>query len=100
VLLGASLAERLSLPAHTDTVAISSANKDSLAIDVYQHAESTGQPITLGLVERHLDELRSHEPECVCGLCTAAAGVDAPSVLYVVRRWASGIAATRRRAVR
>ncbi len=43
-----------------------------VAIDVFQRAEATGQPITLGLVERRLDELRSHEPECACGLCTAA----------------------------
>jgi hypothetical protein len=81
-------------------VALSSANKDKLAIDVYQHAESTGQPITLSLVERRLDELRGHESECVCGLCTAAAGVGAPGVLYVVRRWGAGIAASRRRAMR
>jgi hypothetical protein len=81
-------------------VALWSANKDKLAIDVYQHAESTGQPITLSLVERRLEELRSHEPECPCGLCTAAAAAGAPAVLYVARRWASGIAATRRRAAR
>jgi hypothetical protein len=98
--VGASLAERLSLPTHTDPVAISSGNKDRLAIDVFQHAESLGEPITLNLVERRLDELRGHEPGCACGLCTAAAGVGAPSVLYVVRRWAGGIAASRRRAMR
>ena len=43
-----------------------------VAIDVFQRAEATGQPITLGLVERRLDELRSQEPECACGPCTAA----------------------------
>jgi hypothetical protein len=79
--VGASFTEPVSPPTHTDTVAISSGNKDRLAIDVFQHAESLGEPITLNLVERRLDELRSHEPECVCGLCTTAAGVAAPGVL-------------------
>jgi hypothetical protein len=81
-------------------VGLSSANKDKLAIDVYQHAQATGQPLTLSLVERRLEELLGHEPACPCGLCTAAAAVGAPGVLYVARRWAGGIAATRRRAAR
>ena len=66
-----------------------------VAIDVFQRAEATGQPITLGLVERRLDELRSHEPECACGLCTAASEMRASRVLYVARGWAGGVAATR-----
>jgi hypothetical protein len=56
---------------HTDKVRVQEA-AELVAIDVFQRAEATGQPITLGLVERRLDELRSHEPECACGLCTAA----------------------------
>jgi hypothetical protein len=71
-----------------------------LAIDVYQHATATGQPITLGTVERRPDELRGHEPECGCGLCSAAATARAMGVWYVVRGWAGRIAATRRRAQR
>jgi hypothetical protein len=37
------------------------AQRERLAIDVYRHAEETGPQITLGFVERRLDELRSHE---------------------------------------
>jgi hypothetical protein len=81
-------------------VAVWSANKDKLAIDVYQHAEATGQPITLSLVERRLDELRSHEPECAWGLCTAASEMRASRVFYVARGWVGGVAATRRLAMR
>jgi hypothetical protein len=69
-------------------------------IDVYRCAETTGEQITLGLVERHLDELRSHQPDCQCGLCTAAHAARPSGVFYVASRWAGGIAATRRRAVR
>lgn len=75
-----------------------SRNQDRLALDAYRHAEETRQQITLGLVERRLDELRAHEPSCECGLCTAAASVAAVSVWGLARGWAGGIAATRRRA--
>jgi hypothetical protein len=73
-------------------------NEDKLAIDCYRHAEETGERITLGFVERHLDELRSHDPACGCGLCAAAHAVRASGVYYVAHRWAGGIAATKRRA--
>jgi hypothetical protein len=68
-----------------------SVNEDRLAIDVFNHAEATGQPITLGMVERHLDELRSHDPACGCGLCAAAHSARAPGVYFVAKRWAGGI---------
>jgi len=75
-------------------------NEDRLAIDVYQRAQSTGQQLTLGLVEHRLDELRGHDPSCGCGLCVPAATARANGVWWVVRGWAGGIAATRRRAAR
>jgi hypothetical protein len=42
----------------------SSVAEDTLAIDIYRHAEETGEQITLGTVERRLSELLSHEPGC------------------------------------
>jgi len=81
------------------TVAVS-VNEDKLAIDVYQHAQRIGEAVTLGTVERRLEELRSHCPNCPCGLCTAAAKVRASRVWYVVRGWGAAIEATRRRAKR
>jgi hypothetical protein len=71
-----------------------------LAIDVFRHAEEMDARITPGFVERRLNELRAHDTTCACGLCTAAAAMRAHSVWYVVRGWAGGIAATRRRALR
>ncbi|HYB39296.1 MAG TPA: hypothetical protein VEF72_28630 [Mycobacterium sp.] len=35
--------------------------EDTLAIDVYRHAEETGKPITLGVVDRRLGELPGHQ---------------------------------------
>jgi hypothetical protein len=50
------------------------------------------------MAERLLDKLRVHEPPCACGLCTGAAAVRTGGLWHVVRGWAGGIAATRRRA--
>jgi hypothetical protein len=37
------------------------------------NAEATGQPVTLGMVERRFAELASHQPDCLCGLCDGGA---------------------------
>jgi hypothetical protein len=84
---------------HTVTVP-ATWNEDRIAIDVYRRAQQTGEPITLGTVERHIDELLSRPPDCPCGLCTAAAAVRDWGVWLVIRRWQSGVAATRRRSAR
>jgi hypothetical protein len=73
-------------------------NEDRIAIAIYRSA--AGQPITLGAVEQALEQLLAHPPDCDCGLCTAAATVRPYGVWQVVRRWQSGVAATRRRAAR
>jgi hypothetical protein len=73
---------------------------DKLALDIYNHAQATGEPITLGMVERRFAELCSHEPGCACGLCAAAATVRPLGVYRIASVWQGSIAATRRRAVR
>lgn len=35
-----------------------------IAIDVYKAAETTGQRITLAMVEQRLSDLLGHEPAC------------------------------------
>ena len=82
-LFGASLTGSSTAPRHTDTVA-ATRNEDKLAVDVYRRAETTGEKVTLGFVERHLDELRSHPPDCLCGLCTA--GPRGASIRGLLRR--------------
>lgn len=82
------------------TAVAASTAEDRLAVDVFTRAEHTGQPVTLGLVERRLEELRAHPAGCRCGLCDAAASVRPAGVLRVVLGWSAGIAATRRRAAR
>jgi hypothetical protein len=72
-------------------------DEDKLALDVYQYARATGEPLTLATVERRLQELRAHKPGCACGLCEAADSVRASGVWYVVRGWLGGITAMRRR---
>jgi hypothetical protein len=75
-------------------------NEDMIAVDIYRRAEESGEPITLGTVERRLSELLAHEPGCPCGLCTAAASVRPQGVWWIVRAWVGGVNATRRRARR
>ena len=73
------MSEPNTLPRHTDIVA-ASVNEHRVAIAVFEHAQRTGERITLGVVERYLDEFRSHEPSCECGLCAAASRVRASGV--------------------
>ena len=68
-----------------------------LALDQF----NTGaRQITLGDVEHHLRQLRSHSPECRCGRCQAAAIVRADRVLMIVRAWQRQQRATRVRGMR
>jgi hypothetical protein len=80
----------------TLTAVAATLNEDKLAIDVYSHAEATGQPVTLGLVERRLDELRSHDPDCGCGLCTACARGSKPRTRAALPWSVAGTAANSR----
>jgi hypothetical protein len=71
-----------------------------VAIDVYQRADKTGQPVTLAMVERRVAELLGHTPTCRCRLCEAAGKVQVGHVYRIASAWQGCIAATRRRGAR
>jgi hypothetical protein len=71
-----------------------------VAIDVFQAADKTRQPITLAIVERRVAELLAHTPACRCRLCEAAGKVQVVHVWKIASAWQGCISATRRRAVR
>jgi hypothetical protein len=75
-----------------DTVGVM-LNEDKLAIDVYQYSHATGQPITLGLVDRRLAELAGHR-QCGCGLCESARRVRPFGVYRVASAWERSTSAT------
>ena len=54
-----------------------------VALDVFQHADATGERLTLGTVERRLAELRSHPPDCECGVGRVADRVTARGVHWI-----------------
>jgi hypothetical protein len=74
--------------------------EDTLAISLFSHAEETGQPITLGLAEKWLSGLLSHDAGCGCGLCEPARRAGPFGVYRVASAWERSMAATKRRARR
>jgi hypothetical protein len=68
---------------------------DLIAVDVFNAAQSTGQPLTMVLVRRVVDGLLAHPPECGCGRCEAAAIARVGDVLNIASGWQRAIAATK-----
>ena len=53
---------------------------EAIAAEIYRQCECSGQPVTMSVINRALNQLRSHRPACKCGLCEAAAKVKADRV--------------------
>ena len=68
---------------------------DLIAVDVFNAAQSTGEPVTMVLVRRVVDGLLAHPPECGCGRCEAAAIARVGDVCNIASGWQRAIAATR-----
>ena len=68
---------------------------DLIAVDVFNAAQSTGEPVTMVLVRRVVDGLLAHPPECGCGRCEAAVIARVGDVLNIASGWQRAIAATR-----
>jgi hypothetical protein len=79
-----------------------------VALEIFRQCESSGQPLTMPMIERALHQLRAHRHDCGCGLCAAAAQASADAVYQVATMWQQGrwprpwtrTAVTRRRAMR
>ena len=68
---------------------------DLIAVDVFNAAESTGEPVTMVLVRRVVDGLLAHPAECGCGRCEAAAIARVADVWNIASGWQRAIAATK-----
>ena len=73
---------------------------DLAAVGVFNAAKVTGEPVTMALVRRVVDDLRTHPPGCGCGHCEGAAIARDEEVWRIASAWQKAIAATRRRAAR
>jgi hypothetical protein len=68
---------------------------DLVAVDVFNAAEATGEPVTMALVRRLVDGLLTHPPECGCGRCEAAAIARVGDVWKIASGWQRAVAATK-----
>jgi hypothetical protein len=68
---------------------------DLVAVDVFNAAEVTGEPVTMALVRRVVDGLLTHPPECGCGRCEAAAIARVGDVWNIASSWQRAVAATK-----
>jgi hypothetical protein len=68
---------------------------DLVAVDVFNAAQVTGEPVTVTLVRRVVDDLLTHPPECGCGRCEAAAIARVGDVWNIASSWQRAVAATK-----
>jgi hypothetical protein len=68
---------------------------DLVAVDVFNAAEVTGEPVTMALVRRVVDGLLTHPPGCGCGRCEAAAIARVGDVWNIASGWQRAVAATK-----
>ena len=74
---------------------------DLVAVDVFNAAQTTGDPLTMTLVKRVVDDLLTHSPECGCGHCEAAAIARLKDVWDIASGWQKAVASdTRNREAR
>jgi hypothetical protein len=67
---------------------------DLIAVDVFNAAQATGEPVTMVLVRRVVAGLLAHPPDCGCGRCEAAAIARVADVCNIASGWQRAIAAT------
>ena len=68
---------------------------DLVAVDVFNAAEVTGEPVTMALGRRVVDGLLTHPPECGCERCEAAAIARVGDVWDIASGWQRALAATK-----
>jgi hypothetical protein len=74
---------------------------DLVAVDVFNAAQVTGEPVSMTLVRRVVDDLLTHPPECGCGHCEAAAVARLKDVWDIASGWQKAVASiTSNRAAR
>jgi len=67
---------------------------EAIAVEIFRQCECSGQPVSMPLINRVLEQLRSHRPSCRCGLCEAAAKVKADRVYRTAQVWHRSVNAT------
>jgi hypothetical protein len=69
---------------------------EAIAVEVFRQCEWSGQPVSMRVITRVLDQLRSHRSACRCGLCGETALKARPDRVYrTASIWQRSVAATR-----
>jgi hypothetical protein len=69
---------------------------DLVAVDVFNAAQVTGEPVSMTLVKRVVDDLLTHPSTCDCGHCEAAAVARVKDVWDIASGWQKAVATTSR----
>jgi uncharacterized protein GlcG (DUF336 family) len=73
----------------------------AIAAEVVQQCECSGQPVSMGVINRVLEQLQRHGSGCSCGLCgETAEKAKAAAVFRTASVWQRQLLGTRARATR
>jgi hypothetical protein len=61
---------------------------EAIAVEVFREAESSGQLVTMSMINRAVEQLQGHRPSCRCGLCGEVAAKAKAERVYRTA-WAS-----------
>ena len=74
---------------------------EAIAVEIFRQAESSGQPVTMSMINRAVEQLQRHRPSCRCGLCGDVVAKARPDRVFVQARvWQRSVSATRARMTR
>lgn len=74
---------------------------EAIAVEVFRQCECSGEPVTMSVIDRALEQLRGHRRSCQCGLCgETAAKATAERVYRTAWIWQRSVATTRARMTR
>jgi hypothetical protein len=74
---------------------------EAIAVEVFRQCECSGQPVTMSVINRALNQLRAHRPACRCGLCGETVAKARPDRVFVTASiWQRSTAASRARMTR
>jgi hypothetical protein len=63
---------------------------EAIAVEVFRQAESSGQLVTMSLINRALEQLQGHRASCRCGLCGEVVAKARADLCFGRRRCGSG----------
>jgi hypothetical protein len=71
---------------------------EAIAVEIFRQCGCSGQPVSMSVINRALEQLGAHRPSCRCGFCgEVVAKAQADQVYRTASIWQRSAAATRAR---